>query len=97
MFTTGQSNTDKMYIREVFSDIDLEESLRTIKTSFATVVNDFNLTEKDNSSNPAFTSITKLKEMKANGVKMYGLYVGSKQEGFVAIEKANDEVLIWRD
>lgn len=92
MFTTGQSNTDKIYIREVFSDIDLEESLRTIKASFATVVKDFNLTEKDNSSNPAFTNITKLKEMKANGVKMYGLYVGSKQKGFVAIEKANDEV-----
>jgi hypothetical protein len=52
------------YIREVSFESDLEESLWTIKVSFLTVVKDLNLTEKDNPSNPAFTSINKLKEMK---------------------------------
>ncbi|HIH95242.1 TPA: GNAT family N-acetyltransferase, partial [Methanosarcina acetivorans] len=42
--------------------------------------------------NVGFTNINKLKEMKVNGAKMYGLYLGIKQEGFVAIEKANDEI-----
>lgn len=92
MITAEQSNTDNIYIREVSSESDLEESLRTVKTSFLTVAKDFNLTEKDNPSNPAFTNIANLKEMKVNGVKMYGLYVGIKQKGFVAIEKANDEI-----
>lgn len=66
--------------------------MRTVKTSFQTITKNFNLTEKDNPSSPAFTNITKLKEMKVNGIKMYGLYVGVKQEDFVAIEKANDKV-----
>ena len=92
MITAEQSNTDNIYIREVSTERDLEESLRTVKTSFLTVAKDFNFTEKDNPSNPAFTNITKLKEMKVNGVKMYGLYAGIKQEGFVAIEKANNEI-----
>jgi len=59
MITAEQSNTDNIYIREVSSESDLEESLRTVKTSFLTVAKDFNLTEKENPSNPAFTNITK--------------------------------------
>jgi len=42
MITAEQSNTDDIYIREVSSESDLEESLRTVKTSFLTVAKDFN-------------------------------------------------------
>jgi len=63
----GQSNTDEVYIREVSSKSDLEESLWTIKVSLLTVAKDLNLTEEDNPPNPAFTSISKLKG-KAKGL-----------------------------
>lgn len=92
MITPEKCNTDDVYIREAVSEKDLEESLCIIKASFMTVADDLNLTEKNNPSNPAFTNIIKLKDMKEKGIKMYGLYVGLEQKGFVAIEKATDDI-----
>lgn len=79
-------------IKRVASDDMLEKSLDVIRRAFLTVANEFNLTEENCPTNGAFIKIGKLREMKEKGIAMFGLSVNNEQVGFVAIEKANDEV-----
>lgn len=77
-------------IREISNDNELEKSIDVIKESFATVAKDFNLTEMNCPTNPAFITFEKLKEIAKKGIRMFGLYYNDKQVGFVAIEKSDN-------
>lgn len=79
-------------VKEIKSEAGFLDSLKVIRDSFITAAKDLNLTEENCPSNPAFTSLAKLKKMKDKGIGMYGLFEENKQIGFVAIEKADDDV-----
>jgi ribosomal protein S18 acetylase RimI-like enzyme len=79
-------------IKELGAERKLIQSAQVIREAFATVARDFNLNEANCPTNPAFTGIEKLKEMKAKGVKLFGLYIDNRQVGFVAVEKADESV-----
>jgi AhpD family alkylhydroperoxidase len=79
-------------IREISSEEELIQSVQIIREAFATVAEDFNLNETNCPTNPAFTSIEKLREMKAKGLILYGLFINNHQTGFVAIEKADQSL-----
>jgi ribosomal protein S18 acetylase RimI-like enzyme len=89
-----RQNTEntEIAIKEISAEIELIQSVQIIRDAFATVARDFNLNEANCPTNPAFTGIEKLKEMQKKGVKLFGLYIGNRQVGFVAIEKANESV-----
>ncbi|MFX1364229.1 MAG: GNAT family N-acetyltransferase [Promethearchaeota archaeon] len=79
-------------IKKIKSKKQLLESAQVIRTSFLTVTHDFNLNKENAPTNPAFITFDKLKELKDNGVKLYGFFNknNKKQIGFVAIEEANN-------
>ncbi len=79
-------------IREITDDTGLKESAKVIGDSFITIASEFHLNEENCPSNPAFISLTKLRELRKKGVRMFGLFCGNKQVGFAAVEKASDAV-----
>lgn len=79
-------------IKKITGDEMLEKSLTVIRRAFLTVADEFNLTEENCPTNGAFIGIDELREMKGKGIAMFGLSVNNEQVGFVAVEKANDEV-----
>lgn len=82
----------KVRIKEIMTEVSLIESLRIIKDSFITVARELDLTEQNCPSNPAFTNLENLKKMKDKGIRMFGLFEERTQIGFVAIEKADDDI-----
>ena len=78
-------------IKEIADEEELIKSVDIIRKSFATVANDFGLTEENCPTNPAFIKVEKLREQKHNNILMFGLYDNDSQIGFVAIEKADDD------
>lgn len=87
---------EKISIQEIVDEVSLLDSLMVIKDSFITVAREYNLTEENCPSNPAFTDLEKLKKMKDKGIGMFGLFEERNQIGFVAIEKADDVFYIER-
>ncbi|HOJ78589.1 MAG TPA: GNAT family N-acetyltransferase [Bacillota bacterium] len=83
---------EKIVIREIISNTELEESLEVIRNSFLTVAEELNLTKENCPTNPAFVEFSDLKVLRDKGVWFYGLFVDEVQIGFVAVEKANEEV-----
>jgi len=81
----------KMIIKKV-EDNQFEECVSVIRNSFITVAKEFNLTKENAPTNPAFADIHTLEKMKDNGIEMYGAYEGDKCIGFVAIERASEDV-----
>lgn len=79
-------------IREITNDIGLKESAKVIRNSFITIASDFGLNKENCPSNPAFISLTNLRELREKGVRMFGLFCDNRQVGFVAVEKASDIV-----
>ncbi len=79
-------------IREITDDNGLKESAKVIRDSFITIASDLGLNKDNCPSNPAFISLTKLRELRKKGLRMFGLLCDGKQVGFVAIEKASDIV-----
>lgn len=84
--------SEKISIKEISEEADLPDSLIVIRESFITVARDLNLTEENCPSNPAFANLENLQKMRDKGVGMFGLFEDSEQVGFVAIEKANDDI-----
>jgi ribosomal protein S18 acetylase RimI-like enzyme len=76
-------------IKEIKNETDLVKSHKLIKESFKTVADDFGLTMENCPANPAFTKYSQLLEMKEEGIKMFGLFLGKQQVGFIAIEYAD--------
>ena len=69
-------------IREITGERELRESVRVIRDSFITVATELNLD----------ISLTTLKSMKERGIRVFGLFQDGRQIGFVAIEKADDNL-----
>lgn len=69
-----------------------EECARVIRNSFITVADEFNLTKENAPTNPAFIERDSLEKMKEKGIGMFGAFEGDVCIGFVAIEKANEDV-----
>jgi len=74
-------------IKEILNESELEQSVRVIRESFITVVQEFNLTQESAPSHPFFSTSEQLIELHKKAV-LFGLYVNEIQTGFVAVEKA---------
>jgi len=83
-------NSVKQMITEVSDDNELNNSVRVIKNSFRTVADEFDLAIENCPAHPSFVTIQQLKELKSKGLRLFGLFLGADQVGFVAVEKAND-------
>jgi GNAT superfamily N-acetyltransferase len=79
-------------IREISNENELENSVKVIGESFTTVAVEFKLTRENCSTHPSLVTMKQLTEMKRKGLKLYGLFEGDTQFGFVAVEKKNDHV-----
>ena len=79
-------------IKEITDVQDMKNSAQIIIDSFKTVAEEFNLTKKNCPTHPSFISFRKLKDSKEKGIKLFGLFENNKQVGFVAIEKASDDL-----
>ena len=82
----------KHTIREIRENEALINSARVIRDSFRTVAVEFRLTKENCPTHPSFLTVRQLKKLKEKGVRFYGLYDGERQAGFVAIEKADDDL-----
>lgn len=81
----------KAYVIRKITGEEIEESAKVIRESFRTVADDFNFTYENNPMHGAFLKKERLENEKQQGIEMYGLFVESKQIGFVALEKIKDD------
>ena len=84
---------NKVSIKQFMKDECLLDSLKVIKDSFITVAKEFNFTEQNCPSNPAFTNLEKLHIMRDNSISMFGLFEEGRQIGFVALEKTHHNII----
>lgn len=64
---------------------DLQECVKVINKSFATVASKFNLSEKNCPRHPSFMKIETLQKRFTDGYQMYGLYEQEKLVGYVSL------------
>jgi ribosomal protein S18 acetylase RimI-like enzyme len=76
-------------IKEIVGKDGLRNSARVIRDSFKTVASEFALTRKNCPTHPSFVTARQLDELQRKGLKFFGLFLGDKQIGFVAVEKAD--------
>lgn len=69
-----------------------EDCAKVIRDSFLTVADDFKLTRENAATNPAFIEAEALGKMHEKNISMFAVYENDVQIGFVAIEKADDDV-----
>jgi diamine N-acetyltransferase len=81
-----------MVIKEIANETELENSVKVIGDSFATVALEFRLTKDNCPTHPSFVTMKQLTEMKRKGLKLFGLFEDDAQVGFVAVEKKKDKV-----
>lgn len=77
-------------IKQITSDSELHESLNIIRTSFLTETGKFGITEQNCPVHPAYMAFEQLKELKAKGNLMFGLFESQRQVGFVSIRPKDD-------
>ena len=78
-------------IRKITEETGMKESVRVIRSSFQTVVDEFKLTEENSPTNPAFITYEKIGELFKKGVNLFGLFEENRQVGFLALEKADEK------
>ena len=78
-------------IKEIKSRKDLENSVQVIRDSFKTVALEFGLNEGNCPAHPSLITLDKLLELKAKA-KLFGLFLNKIQVGFVAVERADDNL-----
>lgn len=76
----------------LLSDEELKSSVNVIRKAFATVAHDLCLNKTNCPTHPSFITLDKLKELKQKGVQFFGLFTSQQQVGFVAMEKANNDL-----
>jgi diamine N-acetyltransferase len=86
------STIEKLEIREIKTEDTIRASAPIIQNAFMTVAEQFNLTRENCPSNPAFVTIEQLQDLHKKGIKFFGLFSGEKQVGFIALEKASDDI-----
>lgn len=79
-------------MKRVTEGDDLAKSRRVIGESLATVASDFGLTPANRPTHPAFTAVHALPALRGKGVELFGLRKGDEQIGFIAVEKASEEL-----
>jgi len=79
-----------MEIRRI--ETEFEECAKVIRAAFGTVAEEFGITRENAPTNPAFAGADSLLKMKEKGAQLYGAFEGKACIGFVAIEKASDDV-----
>jgi diamine N-acetyltransferase len=76
-------------IRDITSE-DLSRSAEVIRESFATVAAEMGLNESNCPAHPSFISVGRLEELRARGLRFFGLFLDGKEVGFVAVEQAEE-------
>jgi len=70
---------------------DVSAVLKVLNLSHGTIARDFNFTKEDNPTNNAFIDEKTLREQLNNGIELYGLKMGNRLVGCIAIEKSKRE------
>jgi len=70
---------------------DVSAVLKVLNLSHRTIARDFNFTKEDNPTNNAFIDEKTLREQLKNGIALYGLKLGNRLVGCIAIEKSKRE------
>lgn len=63
-----------------------------IRKAFSGVAEYFELTEENCPTNPAFETPASLRQARKKGLRLFGMFEGVKQTGFVALEKASPDI-----
>ena len=79
----------ELSIREVSGENELRNSARVVRNAFRTVALEFNLTRENSPTHPSFMTTGRLREDRDKGVRFFGLFLGDKQIGFIAVERAD--------
>jgi GNAT superfamily N-acetyltransferase len=79
-------------IKEITTDKELENSVKVIADSFATVAKEFKLTKDNCPTHPSLVTLKQVQEMKRKGLRLFGLFDVDAQVGFVAVEKKKGHV-----
>ena len=74
------------------TDTSLEKSLVIIRAAFGKVTAGFGITEENTPVFAAYTTLENLKDMRARGVRFFGLFLNGSQVGVVGVEKEADGV-----
>ncbi len=85
-------NNTKSAIKNITTQARFENSVEIIREAFATVANEFGLTRNNCPTHPSFITHDNLLTLKQKGLIFFGLFVDNRQIGFIAIEKANDDL-----
>jgi ribosomal protein S18 acetylase RimI-like enzyme len=83
-------------IKEITNTRELEKSVDVIRKSFATVAEEFGITQENCPTNPAFIKTEHLIELLEKGAKLFVLSASAEQVGFMAVEKEVDTVFCVR-
>jgi len=81
-------------IKELTTENELENSVKVIADSFATVAVEFKLNRDNCPNHASLITLLQLKEMRRKGLKLFGLFEDDTQVGFVAVEKKKDKVYL---
>lgn len=71
---------------------ELFNSVEIIRASFDPIAKEFNVTEEKHPFFAAFITNSKLMEVFSCGMMMFGIFIDSKQVGFVALEKKDNSI-----
>jgi GNAT superfamily N-acetyltransferase len=82
----------KPMIQEIIDPAGIRASVKVIRESFLTVAPQFGLTIDNCPSHPSNITLKQLEESKKKGLKFFGLFLGEKQVGFIAIETGGDGI-----
>jgi len=76
----------KQEIKEITGG-KLDKSVEIIRTVFGTVAKEMGYTEASVPVFPAFITVEKLEAIKDRGAVFFGMFIGTRQVGFIAAEK----------
>ena len=79
----------ELNIMEINGESELRNSAHVVRNAFKTVALELNLTRENSPTHPSFITTGRLREDRNKGVKFFGLFLGEKQVGFVAVERAD--------
>jgi ribosomal protein S18 acetylase RimI-like enzyme len=80
---------NELSIRKITGEEELKTSARVVRNAFMTVALDFGFTRENNPTHPSFMTVRRLRRDGNRGVKLFGLFLGERQIGFIAVEKAD--------
>ncbi len=82
-------------IKELLTELEFTDCVQLIRSAYSTVTNEFNITEANAPTNPAFITIDRLKEYLKKKVKLFGLFLNKALVGCIAVESSNDKNIYY--